>query len=138
MGLSTSSLFAYRNGTQPISGKAWSKLEQAEGAATSVAEEKKQEPRTSLKSPYDQYLEFIRACRHEAMTLAGGDSTKAAPIFDKLLNVWWVSRLGSSAEDEASAVTELDELTRQAEESLKEGSGLGGKRYPSAGRRAAP
>lgn len=38
------------------------------------------------------YLAFIAQCRVEAMRLAGGDPDKAAPIFDRILEVWHQSQ----------------------------------------------
>ena len=56
IGLSTSILFAYRNGSQPISEKAWSKLERAEGAERGDAQDYEQ----ALNEPQTPYVTHAR------------------------------------------------------------------------------
>lgn len=105
LGMSADMVMGYRTGRYPISAKAWRKLETAETAAGIAAlpsrilpqnlppgrpmiKDETASPPAKPQTKFQEYLAFIRACRIEAESLAGGDIIKAQDIFDRLLATW--------------------------------------------------
>jgi hypothetical protein len=100
-GISQPMLFGYRSGKHPITAKALRKIEALEATASGPPDEHHAEqvpfgglpPAPKPTGQFAAYLAFIAQCRDEALRLAGGDPDKAAPIFDRILEVWHQSRL---------------------------------------------